>query len=176
MDRYEYPNVAGMLPATVVTFAQARAACEAEDKRLCSEAEWAVACGGPTGLAFSYGDELDVDACNVGHPLPKMPVDALWEARDVSAAVSRVDARRRAGDGGHCVGALGVHDLVGNVEEWVTSDGGYHGALRGGAYSDPAPTCRTVRQLRDPSYRSVATGFRCCRDPLVRAGNPVAPR
>lgn len=155
-----------MLPAAVVTFEQARAACSEEGKRLCSEMEWTFACEGPTGLAFSYGDEADPQACNVGRPAPRLAHDAMWEARDVALAVEQHDGRVASGVRKGCVGPFGARDLIGNVEEWVKSDvPGFEHALRGGRYTG-SPTCQTVRQIKQPGFRQLQTGFRCCRDPL----------
>jgi sulfatase modifying factor 1 len=166
VDRYEYPNQEGMLPAAVVTFEQARSACTDEGKRLCTEMEWSFACEGPKGFAFSYGDEELSDACNVGRPAPRLATDALWEAKDVAKVVEAHDARVPSGDRKGCVGPFGARDLIGNVEEWVKSDDpGFERALRGGRYTG-SPTCQTVRQIKQPSFRELQTGFRCCRDPL----------
>jgi sulfatase modifying factor 1 len=166
VDRYEYPNKEGMLPAAVVTFQQARAACEEEGKRLCTETEWSFACEGPKGLSFSYGDEAEPRACNVGRPAIRLAAEALWGSSDVAAAVEQKDARVPSGAMKGCVGPFGARDLIGNVEEWVKSDvPGFERALRGGEYTG-APSCRAVRQIKQPSFRQLQTGFRCCRKPL----------
>lgn len=166
VDRYEYPNREGMLPAAVVTFEQARAACAEEGKRLCTEMEWTFACEGPKGFAFSYGDEETASSCNVGRPAPRLSHDAMWESRDVAAAVEAHDARVPSGAMKGCIGPFGARDLIGNVEEWVKSDvPGFERALRGGG-SVGSPACQTVRQIKQPSFRELQTGFRCCRDPL----------
>ena len=166
VDRYEYPNQEGMLPAAVVTFEQAREACTEEGKRLCTEMEWTFACEGPKGFAFSYGDEELSGACNVGRPAPRLRHDALWEAKDVSAVFEQYDARVRSGALKGCAGPFGARDLLGNVAEWVRSDlPGFERALRGGSYSG-TPSCQTVSQIKQPSFRELQTGFRCCRDPL----------
>jgi sulfatase modifying factor 1 len=168
IDGNEYPNLPGMVPAVMLTFRQAEDACEAEGKRLCTEAEWTFACEGPLALSFSYGDEMTSGACNVGRETPRIPPEQLWEARNVAAIVDRVDARVPSASLAGCVSPFGVRDLVGNVEEWVRSDiPGFGGALRGGAYSGYA-SCRTVRQMREPGFRQFHTGFRCCDGPLVR--------
>jgi hypothetical protein len=167
IDRDEYPNIEGMLPATLVTFREAESACSEEGKRLCTETEWAFACEGPKALAFSYGDTRDAAACNIGRAVPSLPPEAFWEARDIGPALARVDARVRSGTS-HCQGPFGARDLIGNVEEWVRSDSpGFEAALRGGSYA-AEPTCRSTRQIRQAGFRQAHTGFRCCQDPLVR--------
>jgi formylglycine-generating enzyme len=174
MDRDEYPNVEGMLPAVMLTFEQAESACSEEGKRLCTETEWAFSCEGPRGLAFSYGDEHDGAACNVGKSVEAVRADALWEARDVEAVVERVDGRVPIGATRRCISPFGVRDLIGNVEEWVKSDTpGITAALRGGEYASE-PTCQSVRKTAQAGFRQFHTGFRCCRDPLARATRPEA--
>ncbi len=169
MDQFEYPNLVGMSPAALVTFEQAKDACTEEGKRLCTETEWSFACEGGDGLAFPYGDIEDASACNVLKAVPKVRADSLWEARDIPGVMERVDARSKIGQRSRCTSSLGIRDMVGNVEEWVKSDiPGFESALRGGEYSSD-PSCRTVRQIRQPAFRTFDTGFRCCRDPLVSA-------
>src|SRR5262249_51067799 len=46
IDRYEYPNQPGVKPAVMVTWDQAKATCEGEGKRLCTDSEWTLACEG----------------------------------------------------------------------------------------------------------------------------------
>ena len=86
-----------MLPATLITFEQARGACGEEGKRLCTETEWALACEGPQAFAFPYGDARDDGACNTGKPMEHVRPEALWEARDIAAVVERVDGRVPSG-------------------------------------------------------------------------------
>lgn len=174
VDRYEYPNLDGVLPATMVTFEQARTACEEEDKRLCSETEWRFACEGRTGFELPYGNTLDQDACNVGRASERVRPDELWEARDVSRVVSRVDRRVTSGSMARCTSPFGVRDMTGNVEEWGSGASGLEAALLGGDALAREPRCRTVRKTHQTALRTPHSGFRCCRDPLVRA--PERPR
>lgn len=185
IDRYEFPNEAGALPAVMVTFAEARSACEEEGRRLCRELEWTFACEGTSGFALPYGDELAADACNIGQTGPAVHANELWEPRNVSSVVARVDARTRSGSLARCVSPAGAFDMTGNVEEWVVGSDS-SATLRGGTYAAPEPTCRSERTTSQAAYRMFHTGFRCCRDPFTNlpghsalvsegAAAPVAP-
>jgi len=44
VDRYEYPNQAGVKPTVSVTWDEARELCATEGKRLCTADEWTQAC------------------------------------------------------------------------------------------------------------------------------------
>jgi len=175
VDRYEYPNLEGVAPATMVTFEQARTACDEEGKRLCSEIEWRFACEGREGFQFPYGDTQDPEACNVGRTTETLRPEELWEPRDVSRVLSRVDRRVASGAMSRCTSPFGVRDMTGNVEEWGSGALGIESALLGGDVREQAPLCRTVRKTSQTSFRSPHTGFRCCRDPLFRtASRPSA--
>ena len=54
MDRFEYPNREGVLPAAGVTWTEAEAYCSQAGKRLCGVYEWEQAFGAD-GQAFSMG-------------------------------------------------------------------------------------------------------------------------
>ena len=166
VDRDEYPNRPAMLPAAMVTLDQSRAACEGEDKRLCGDREWTLACEGPLGLGFPYGEARIPGACNTGGRDPRLRPSDLWGPVGVADLVARVDGRRPSGASHACVSPFGVRDLVGNVEEWVEGPVPGAGALRGGEYTGE-PGCRAIRTTRQPGFRLQHTGFRCCRDPLV---------
>jgi formylglycine-generating enzyme required for sulfatase activity len=106
IDRYEYPNQAGKKPRTEVSWEEAQALCAAQSKRLCSSDEWERACRGAEGWSWSYGDRFDPKRCNT--PL---------QGRDGPGEEALPIAP--AGSFEQCRSPEGVHDLNGNVSEWV---------------------------------------------------------
>ena len=65
MDRYEAPNVKGLLPLVMYTFNNAAAWCKVRGKRLCFDDEWSAACSSPTGLnKYPYGSTHKPGVCN----------------------------------------------------------------------------------------------------------------
>ena len=168
IDRYEYPNVKGAWPRTGVSWGEARQACEAAGKRLCTSGEWQVACGGEEGLAHPYGEVYRPGAC------------AVME-----------DAPTASGAHPACQAPSGALDLVGGVWEWTSSalalpERGHAGMgdlyeVRGGAWSmdELKGRCRPVEGYPAAPERAryPDVGFRCCRGPElgVKVAAP-APR
>lgn len=158
VDLFEYPNQLGVVPASMVTFGEAKEACAAEGKRLCRDSEWTLACRGTASLS----------GCCFGEGLPAPQRQRLWDPPQTARELSRVDGRRASGPS-DCVSRYGVFDLPGNVEEWVQAEGaqGYDGALKGGHFNRGSIGCERSVQSRQLDARAVSTGFRCCRDPIV---------
>lgn len=154
IDRDEFVAGHEKLPTNLTTFDEARQACARVGKRLCSESEWVFACEGEQMRPYSYGFRRDSSACNA-------------DRRGlVSSDGELLDLRVAPGFSPRCVSAAGVRDLTGNLEEYVTVDGSSpERAARKGAYWQPgANHCRASQPLRDPSYRGVELGFRCCAE------------
>ena len=143
---------AEVLPWSGVTMAEATAACAAGGKRLCTGAEWRVACQGPAATAYPYGASYEATACNgvdanIGKPLP---------------------TGRKAGCAG---GDAGLFDMSGNLREWTndkrgTTSGKSIYVVRGGAYHTPGPGMSCAFDLSQAVEDVVlpAVGFRCCSD------------
>ncbi len=169
IDRYEYPNLAGVLPAVMVDWTEARRACELEKKRLCTESEWTLACEGPDGFPYPYGYVRDATACNIDRPHLLPDFRALETDRGVGAEVERLDKRVPSGALARCVSPFGVQDMTGNVDEWVVNESGKGdvSGLKGGYYGPIRARCRPITTDHNRWFRFYQVGFRCCADPLI---------
>lgn len=151
IDELPYPNEPGAIPRTGVTLAEAQAACEAQQKRLCSELEWERACKGPDNAAYPYGERYQQAACQTGKVPPAVPPVGISPS---------------------CRSRFGVRDTHGTVWEWTdspygrgTTDAGLV-AVRGGnsADGDVVGRCANVEPRRAAEARP-ERGFRCCMGP-----------
>lgn len=170
-------------PVTMVSWYDAKAYCEANDKRLPKETEWEKAARGATGNRWPWGNKMDPARVNTYYN-----VGSTTEVTKYTGGVS----------------PYGVFDLAGNVSEWTASDfGPYTGSKapsslfqakqvaaqtpkdramkvadlvpiegvaykvrRGGSWkSDPFATSAYHRNYSLPHYASDFFGFRCAKDP-----------
>jgi formylglycine-generating enzyme required for sulfatase activity len=170
IDRYEYPNQVGVSPATMVSYSEAKDACQVEGKRLCEAEEWFFACEGARTWPYPTGIVRDAAACNIDRRTPRPNEEALAEPRDVSVEMGRLDQRAASGSMRGCVSPFGIYDSSGNVAEWVhnreESDGARATALAGGSWAREPATCRRLDASHGASFRAPTSGFRCCSDPL----------
>jgi formylglycine-generating enzyme required for sulfatase activity len=164
VDPHEYPNQSGTLPAVMLDFKTATAACEAEGKRLCTESEWTFACE----------STREVSACNTGRTDLSIRTRELAMPERIGVEIAAHEGRRRSGENA-CVDDFRVFDLLGNVQEWVTSEHRtpHVGALKGGRYNQSSIGCDRSIYVSDPWTRYPHTGLRCCADPLAAA--PTSP-
>ena len=90
----------GLFPVVFITWNDAQAYCESVGKRLPNEKEWEKAARGIHGNRYPWGNDWEVGRSNT------------YEAGLASpAAVGRFDD----------VSPYGVHDMLGNVQEWTAS-------------------------------------------------------
>ncbi|MDS4041889.1 MAG: formylglycine-generating enzyme family protein [Candidatus Competibacter sp.] len=162
---YAYQKGEGDLPAANVTWSDAKDFCEHFGYRLPTEAEWEYAARAGTRTRYSFGD----DESKLG--------EYAWYSEN-------------SGDRAHPVGTRqpnpwGLHDMHGNVWEWVQDcwHENYSGApadgsaweadkcqqrvLRGGSFIyDRAENLRSAnRNWFEPEFRVQGFGFRCARGP-----------
>ncbi len=168
MDRYEARIDAGKAvsqrfthPARKVTWQQAKNACEAAGKRLCTADEWVTACRGDQDQTYPYGDSFEESTCNGYGANRADVVETGAMIRPANAADGFVEARG-------CVSQHGIYDLSGNVWEWNATDyfEGARKGLVGGSFRSNAIGLRCVTQDNHapPDEENDAFGFRCCRD------------
>jgi formylglycine-generating enzyme len=204
IDVFEFPNLACELPFVFVTPFQAKAICEAQEKRLCAQEEWNVACrgdpaGGPDRL-YAYGDQLDLGVCNTnkarassGPPCDVATNDRVWATCGTNTEPS--------GAFPLCRSRFGVYDQHGNVAEIMTrlepADGEVKSQLKGSAFfyvevadepNDPAgywtkypDHCNFdprwhVETLETAMHSNYHLGFRCCKTVGTFAAPAGAPR
>jgi formylglycine-generating enzyme required for sulfatase activity len=172
--RYRAVSRSGVFPQGYVSQVQARAACEAAGKRLCTSAEWLTACRGPSPTTFPYGDVRIPGRCNDDgiNPVPRV----FRGSRDVFHFTQMNDPRlnqqprtlARTGQFRRCSNRYGVRDMVGNLHEWTDERHGNLGVFRGGYYADThinGDGCNYATRAHGPGYHDYSTGFRCCADP-----------
>lgn len=176
MDRYEWPNKKGELPALLVSWGDAQKLCESVGKRLCTEAEFNFACEGEQMLPYTYGYSRDPSVCNIDKPYRKrekklIKYERCMKKPECKAELERLDQRLPTGSMPGCVSPFGVYDLNGNINEWVVRPKQKYpnrSGLKGGWWGPVRGRCRpTVGFHKEDDY-GYEEGFRCCKDAEAR--------
>jgi formylglycine-generating enzyme len=169
-------------PVESVTWHEARDYCENSGKRLPTEAEWEYAARGSTDTEFYWGNEFDPTKTNFcdRNCVLNIRTENLSDGFSNTAPVGSFPAN-----------SFGLHDMAGNVNEWVSdwfeiryyknspkdnpkgakrlnpSDrrgGGTQKVYRGGAWKTEVNSQRPAwRKGFETDYRLDGTGFRCAR-------------
>ena len=172
VDRYEWPNEKGTVPALLVSWVDAKKLCEEAGKRLCTEDEFNFACEGEEMLPYTYGFERDPTKCNIDRPYRKREHKLSKYARCMKdpackAELEKLDQRLPAGSLPACVSPFGAYDMNGNINEWVSrpkEKPPNRSGLKGGWWGPVRGRCRpTVGFHKEEDY-GYEEGFRCCAD------------
>jgi formylglycine-generating enzyme required for sulfatase activity len=162
-----------MIPSGFTSGQVAEQACEAAGKRLCSLDEWTHACKGERATKFPYGDRYQHGRCNVYrfvHPAALLHGNAsvghldprLNRVEEIRGS-QRLAVLRPGGTTPQCASHWGddaVHDMVGNLDEWVEKKGG---AFAGGFYARLTRSgCDAVISVHPRRYLDYSLGTRCC--------------
>ncbi len=159
-----YPD-AGNRPVEQVSWNTIQGYLSATGMRLPSEAEWEYACRAGTTTAFNNGSSDDATVGTIA-----------WYASNSGSQAHIV--------GGKAANALGLHDMAGNVWEWVNDwyDGSYYSVspstnplgpvpgtnhvVRGGSWFDNTNYERSsYRYYLTPDVTGYNLGFRVARAP-----------
>jgi formylglycine-generating enzyme required for sulfatase activity len=181
IDRYEYPNTRGEKPVVMKTWYEAADACKSQGKRLCGDSEWTLACEGEERSPYPYGHARSAEACNIDRPHPTPNEQLLANPLTRDAEVGRLWQGEASGTRESCVSPFGVHDMTGNVDEWVVNESGlpYKSGLKGGYWGPVRTRCRPMTTAHYELFSFYQVGFRCCADVARTPGastQPVAPR
>jgi formylglycine-generating enzyme required for sulfatase activity len=122
-------------PVLFITWNDAVAYCKSLDKRLPTEPEWEKAARGPNGFRYPWGDK--------------------WEAGKSNTYESGLREPTAIGEYPGDVSPFGVHDMLGNVQEWTDS---WYKAYKGNPKADPnfGERFRVVRGASSRIYGSRA--------------------
>jgi len=158
IDTEEHHPPDSVMPSTDVSWNQGAQECAQEGKRLCKENEWTLACEGSEMYAYSTGYVRPSDKCNID----KLHIlNSRGEFFNQSNPITANPL---------CLSPFGVHDMIGNTDEFVILEKPYFSksgvrmmsGLKGGHWMPARNRCRPVTVGHDEAFHEVQTNMRCC--------------
>lgn len=176
IDKYEWPNKEGQVPQDWMTWHDAKKAVESVGKRLCTHREWTLAAEGPHMHPLPYGDGFHRDSsiCNFDNDV-KMDVASESKRPDDEASKKLRALLVPSGSKPNCVSEYGVHDMAGNIDEWVVnessndlcenkSSGNCRSGLMGGHIWHVRNNSFSMTTAHGAGFGWYETGTRACKD------------
>ncbi|MFO0616262.1 MAG: SUMF1/EgtB/PvdO family nonheme iron enzyme [Polyangiaceae bacterium] len=176
-------------PQAYISRDEAEAACGNAAKRLCNRSEWLLACRGTSPSVVPVDGEMP---CNNAkeHLMSKLfgvHPNYPYEDFNSPALDSLPGFLAKTGEFKNCSSDFGVHDMVGNLHEWISDTVSQQflaamegetrrrgqptfpgaGIFMGGFFStngEHGPGCLFTTIAHEPAYHDYSTGFRCCKD------------
>ncbi len=140
IDRNEWTPPRDTRPLTGVSWVEAKMHCLDAGKRLCTAREWEDACRGGNRKLYPYGPRYEPERC-----------------------ATEGDKPHAVGSFERCGEAFGLHDMVGNVWEWVEDKQNQAPVQMGGSYRLGGLAHCGQNTRGRISTRSEDVGFRCCK-------------
>lgn len=184
IDKYEWPNKAGEKPQDWMTWYDAKRAVESVGKRLCTHKEWSLAAEGPDMHPLPYGDgyHRTDGICNFDND-PSLNVAMQSKKSDDKASQKLRALLVPSGSMPGCASDFGVHDMSGNIDEWVVNEASnllecppearkdnkcgelsYRSGLMGGHIWHVRNASRPMTVAHNASFGWYETGARACKD------------
>lgn len=182
IDKFEWPNKEGQVPQDWMSWYDAKKAMESMGKRLCTDSEWTMAAEGPNNHPLPYGDGFHRDKnqsiCNFDNSTKGIDV---FQAKTPTSPMSITlhNLLKKSGEQELCVSDYGVHDMSGNVDEWVVNEhgqnppkgwdnhkmwGSWPSGLKGGHIFGVRNASIPETTGHGPTFAWYESGSRACRD------------
>ncbi|MCI0504091.1 formylglycine-generating enzyme family protein [Candidatus Micrarchaeota archaeon] len=190
--RYTAKSAPGVRPQSSVSRKQAEDACFNAGKRLCTLGEWMSACQGVQLFTYPYGNVWRKDVCNTHkeHVISRL-FGKDWGKHMVDAPETNMikGYLAKTGEYSGCASSFGAYDMVGNLQEWVSTpvdarlagsrprigpavNNGFrvvpgNGIFVGGFYGTSSQNgngCFYWTMVHGPQQNDYSIGFRCCTE------------
>ena len=145
-----------MYPQGSISRPQAEQACQNAGKRLCTMAQWKLACRGAEGSRYPYGPDEEPGKCNTRktHLVTQFfGTDPMKWGNGMNDPLLNMIKGYLARGYEHpaCVSGFGAYDMVGNLHEWVSDLVTVQ--MVGGRANDEKPEGGEKRKPRHPLLR-----------------------